>query len=247
MDVDKLTILNYQQLKDMGKTLDIPIPKSKSQLISDIMVCLREYETYKRDHMDCYKRIRQLGEKGKEGTTFLVEMDNGKQYAMKTFRSQKSVNTLTREANLQKKGAFEGISPKIIDVDLVGKSIVMEKLDRHLVDVMKKHDGLSVSHQRQIVGIYKKLDSVGVFHGDANLLNYVLKGRKLYIIDYGMAREITPALVSKLGTTTPNMNIMTLGLVLKLRSMGYKRSSYEYLLTKLSDRQLEKFNLNQGL
>ena len=37
--------------------------------------------------------------------------------------------------------------------------------------------------------------------------------------------------------------IMTLGFILKLRSMGLGRSSYEYLLTQLSHRQLEKFDL----
>lgn len=243
MDIEKLSGLSYQELKDIGKKLSIPIPKSKVQLISDIMICLRDYEAYKKDHMDCYKKIKQLGEKGKEGTSFLVEVADGTQYAMKTFRPQKSVATLTREAELQKKGATEGISPEVIDVDLVGKAIVMEKLDRHLVDVMRKNNGLSEQYQRQIIGIYKKLDSVGVFHGDANLLNYMLKGRKLYIIDYGMARAITPSLVAKLGTDTPNLNIMTLGLVLKLRDMGYPRTSYEYLVSKLSHRQVEKFNL----
>lgn len=243
MDVNKLTELSYNELKIMGKKLNICIPKSKSQLISDIMTCLRDYETYKRDHIDCYKKIKQLGEKGKEGTSFLVEVSDGSQYAMKTFKPQKSIINITKEAELQKKGALEGISPSIIDVDLIGKTIVMEKLDRHLVDVMKKHEKLSEQYQRQIISIYKKLDSIGVFHGDINLLNYMLKGRKLYIIDYGMAREITPALINKLGTSTPNLNIMTLGLILKLRNMGYSKSSYNYLLSNLSQSQIEKFSL----
>ena len=88
MDIDKLSSLSYEQLKTMGKTLGIPIPKNKVQLISDIAESMQHYELYKRDHIDCYKKIKQLGKKGKEGTTFLVQKDDIK-YAMKTFRPQK--------------------------------------------------------------------------------------------------------------------------------------------------------------
>jgi len=243
MDIHKLDHLSYEQLKTMGKTLGIPIPKNKAQLISDITDSMKNYELYKKNHIDCYTKIKQLGKKGKEGTTFLVQKDNDK-YAMKTFRPTKSVSTLNREAELQKRATLEGISPPVIDVNLVEKYIVMEKLDHHLIDIISKNNNeLSILYQKKIIDIYNKLDSIGIFHGDANLLNYMVKGRKLYIIDYGMAREITPALVSKLGTTTPNLNIMTLGFILKLRSMGLGRSSYEYLLTQLSHRQLEKFDL----
>jgi predicted Ser/Thr protein kinase len=245
MNFDKLSELSYGELKDMGKTLELSIPKSKVQLIENIVSCLKKYERYKRDHIDCYKKIKQMGEQGKEGTTFLVELDNGLQYAMKTFKPQKSITTLSREADLQKRGALEGISPNVIDVDLIGKSIVMEKLDKHLVDVMKKSKCLSTNYQKQIISIYIKLDSAGVFHGDANLLNYMLKDNKLYIIDYGMSREITPLLIKKLGTSTPNLSIMTLGMVLKLRTMGFSKSSYEYLLSKLCPSQVEKFGLNK--
>ena len=78
--------------------------------------------------------------------------------------------------------------------------------------------------QKQIISIYKKLDRAQVFHGDANLLNYMCKGRKLYIIDFGMAKQITPNLIKKLGTETPNMHIMTLGLALKLRDLKYPKT-----------------------
>ena len=154
------------------------------------------------------------------------------------------MSTLNREAELQKRASLEGISPVVFDVNLVEKYIVMEKLDHHLMDIIAKNNNeLSTLYQKKIIDIYNKLDSVGIFHGDANLLNYMVKGRKLYIIDYGMAREITHQLISKLGTNTPNLNIMTLGFILKLRSMGLGKSSYEYLLTQLSQRQIEKFDL----
>lgn len=239
-----LSSCSHKELKDMALEMGLKVRRRKSELISDIMKCFREYESYKKDKLDRYNRLGQLGEKGKEGTTFLVETTDGNRYAMKTFRKQKSSTTLRREADLQNLAAAEGASPRVIDIDTVSKYIVMEKLDRHLFDTMKKNGGiLSRSIQRQIVTLYRKLDRAGVFHGDANLLNYMFKGRQLYIIDFGMAKEITNSLVYKLGTSTPNLSIMTLGLILKLREMKVPRSSYSYLVQQLSDEQRSQFDL----
>ena len=163
---------------------------------------------------------------------------------MKTFRKNKSSTTLRKEAELQNMAAGEGASPRVIDIDTVSKYIVMEKMDKHLFDIMKKSSG-NISHnvQRQIITLFRKLDKAGVFHGDANLMNYMFKGRKLYIIDFGMSKEITTSLVKKLGTVTPNLDIMTLGLVLKLREMGSPSSSYSYLVKFLKEEQKSRFSL----
>ena len=71
----------------------------------------------------------------------------------------------------------------------------------------------------------------------------LFKGRQLYIIDFGMAKEITTSLIYKLGTSTPNLSIMTLGLVLKLKELGSKESSYSYLSKFLSEEQRSQFSL----
>jgi tRNA A-37 threonylcarbamoyl transferase component Bud32 len=161
---------------------------------------------------------------------------------MKTFRKQKSSVNLVKEAELQKLAADLGASPNVVDFDTVSKYIVMEKMDRHLLDIIKDQEGnLTNQQQKQIIAIYKKLDKARVFHGDANLLNYMYKGTKLYIIDFGMAREITTSLVKKLGTETPNIQIMTLGLALKLRDLGCPRSSYDHIIKYLSDEQRIQF------
>ena len=126
-----------------------------------------------------YKQTKKLGE-GKEGTTYLVTDINDHKYAMKTFRKQKSSKTLQREAELQQIAASVGISPKVIDIDTVSKYIVMELLEIHLWDLIVQNNGvLPKSFQKQIIGIFKKLDSCGVFHADANILNYMIKGKKL--------------------------------------------------------------------
>lgn len=244
MDYD-LENYGYKELKDIAINMGLKITRSKAGLIDKITEAFKEYETYKKDKIDRYERKEQLGEKGKEGTTYLVCTKNGNKYAMKTFRKQKSSVTLRKEADLQKMAADLGVSPNVVDIDTVSKYIVMERMDRHLLDIMKEQGNTLTRHQqKQIISIYKKLDKAKVFHGDANLLNYMYKNNKLYIIDFGLAKEVTTALIKKLGTENPNMHIMTLGLALKLRDLKYPISSYEYIVSKLSDEQREQFGFN---
>ena len=201
MDYTKFKNYNYKELKDLAEYMNLKTHRNKSDLIEEITKAFKEYEDYRRNHIDKYVRIKQLGEKGKEGTTFLVKIKNGAEYAMKTFRKNKSSSMLQKEAKLQKKASEFGISPNVIEVDTVSKYIVMERLDSHLFDNMKKQQkNLTKTQQKQIISLYKKLDKAGIFHGDANLLNYMYKDDKLYIIDFGMSKEITPALIKKLGT-----------------------------------------------
>lgn len=210
--------------------MEIPIRRSKEALLVDVITGLKEYEKYKRNKVDKYTRQSQLGNPGKEGTTYLVSDRHGNEYAMKTFRRQKSSDTLRNEAELQKLAAEGDAAPIVIDIDTVHKYIVMERMDRHLLDVMKKQKGiLTTTQQRQIINLYRKLDSSGVFHGDANPMNYMYRGRKLYMIDFGMAKPITSSLVKKLGTETPNVHIMSLGMILKLKEMGCPPESYDYI------------------
>lgn len=245
MDYGKLQQYSYSELKDIAENMGLTIRRSKANLIEDIKIAFKEYESYKKDKLDKYKKGQQLGEKGKEGTTYLVTTNNGKTYAMKTFRKQKSSSTLQKEAELQKLAADVGVSPNVIDIDTVSKYIVMEKMDRHLIyQIEKQNRTVTRSQQRQIISIYQKLDKAGVFHGDANLLNYMYKGDDLYIIDFGMAKPITTALKKRLGTDNPNMHIMTLGLALKLREIGCPKSSYEYIVKYLSEEQRGQFDFN---
>ena len=242
MDYSQLEKYTCAELKLLAEKMDLRAYRGKTDLIRVITEAFKEYEDYKKEKIDKYERLEQLGEKGKEGTTFLVRNKEGKEYAMKTFRKQKSSINLKKESELQKMAAAMGASPEVIEIDTVSKYIVMERMDTHLVDLIKKQEGILTKHQqKQIVSIYKKLDRAQVFHGDANLLNYMCKGRKLYIIDFGMAKEITHSLVKKLGTETPNMQIMTLGLALKLRDLKYPKSSYSYITKHLSEDQRTQF------
>lgn len=227
---------SYSELKNIALYLKIPVRRKRSDLLNDIK------NTYK--SKDKYIIIKQLGNKGKEGITYLVCTPNKKKCAMKTFSKKKSKSSLLKESKLQMMASMLGIAPKIIDVNVESKYIVMEKMDNHLINKINKQNGiLTENQQKEIINIYKKLDKSKVFHGDANLLNYMYKKKKLYMIDFGMSQKITPQLIKKLGTSTPNLDIMTLGLVLKLKSGNCPKESYEILLKYLSHETLIKFNL----
>lgn len=247
MDSSKLQEFTYKELKVIAQDMNLRIPRSKSEIIYEIVKAFKEYESYKKDKIDRYEKCEQIGERGKEGTTYLVKTKDGREYAMKTFRKSKSSTTLRKEADLQKLAADQGASPNVIDIDTVSKYIVMEKMDGHLLDKIKKQGGLNRTQQRQIINIYRSLDKAGVFHGDANLLNYMYKDDNIYIIDFGMAKEITLGLTKRLGTDTPNMSIMTLGLALKLKDMQFPSSSYQYIVKYLTDDQREQFGFNSVL
>lgn len=247
MDYSKLQTLTYSQLKELATIMELTPKRSKNELINDIIPRFREWENYKHDKIDHWKYIHQIGEKGKEGTTYLVKTNKfpggGQYYAMKTFNKKKSGSRLILEATLQQKAAEVGVAPQVVDVDPISKYIVMQCMEKHLWDMLMKTMQLSMNQQRQIITMYKKLDKIGVFHGDANLMNYMYQGGKLYMIDFGMSREINESLIKKLGTPTPNIKIMTLGMVLKLRNLNFGEESWCYLEKYLSREQKSQFNL----
>src|SRR5690606_35211293 len=211
---------NYKltQLHTMALKLGIPARRNKDEMIKDISALFSEYEEYKKDKLDRYTRYEQLGEKGKEGTTYLVKDKDGKEYAMKTFRPFKSSDRLKKEYSYLRKAGKKGISPKAVDYDTVSKYIVMEKMDSHLYSYLDEKKGeLSKTHQKRILEIFKTLDNLEIFHNDANITNYMFKNGIIYLIDYGFSKSITPKLIKELGTDKPNLHLMTIGLILKLK------------------------------
>jgi tRNA A-37 threonylcarbamoyl transferase component Bud32 len=224
--------------------MDLQPRRSKAEMISDISKAFSEYEEYKSEKVDKYTRCEQLGEKGKEGTTYLVKDGNGKTYAMKTFRKGKSSSTLYKEYSLQKKASKAGVAPHVYEYDTVAKWILMEKMDSHLYDHMVKRKGvLSKKHQERLIEIFQKLDEVKVFHNDANICNYMLKDGQIYLIDYGFSKEIDSKLLKKLKTDCPNSKLMLIGLIMKLKEMKVPEKSYKYLKRKVDKEDLDRFQL----
>ena len=162
---------------------------------------------------------------------------------MKTFKKNKSSKNIKKEAFLQQKASEFDIAPKVIDVDTISKYIVMEKMSSHLYEYIKKDGKLTEKQQKQIIRIYKGLDDAKIFHADSNILNYMYKDKKLYIIDFGMSKEIDEKLIKKLGTKTPNLDLMTLGFILKLKEFNCPSTSYSYLVKHVKDEEIKRFKL----
>ena len=197
------------ELWSMAKEMDLPIRRKKADMVSEISRAFEEYEDYLKRKVQKYTRIKQLGNKGKEGITYLVVSEENKQkYAMKTFRKTKSSATLKKEYKLQKIASRAGVAPRVYEYDTISKYIVMDVMDKHLIDVMDKQKGhLHKYQQQRIIDIFKTLDKCGVFHGDANLANYMVKDKIIYMIDFGFSKNIDKRLERKLGTHEPNFKI----------------------------------------
>ncbi len=125
----------------------------------------------------------------------------------------------------------------------------MEKLDYTLFDILKENRGkLHEDYQQMIINIIYVLDRIGIFHGDPNLGNFMIKkGKKdkMYIIDFGFSKEITPRLMAKYGTKTPNQKFMLVGLLLKIKEITGKINLNHYKLFKkyLSSQDKELFKI----
>lgn len=232
------------ELKDMAQEMDIKPRRNKKDMISDISSAFKEYEKYYNSKIKKYTKIKQIG-KGDQGTTYIVEDKKKKQYAMKTFRKSKSSRTLEQEYKLQKIAAKAKIAPKVYDYDTISKYILMDVMDCHLIDLITKQKGKLLKYQqKRILEIFRTLDEIKVFHGDANPANYMLKGKDIYLIDYGLAKPIDKKLEKKLKTSTPNMTLMLIGFILKLKGVNCPPSSYKYLLVNVSEKDKEKYSLN---
>lgn len=239
--------LKINELRDIAKLLKIKnfetIPKP--ELLEKINKKMSPKPTSKpTSKSPKYKIGNQIGTTGKDAKTFSVVDKNNNEYAMKVFKPSKPSKEILKEVSLQKKCARLGISPRIIDYDSDKKYIVMEKMDVHLAQIIfDKHGMLSESQQMQLIHIFKMLDTAGVFHGDANPMNYMLKNKKMYIIDFGYSKPITTKLIGELKTKTPNMSVMLLGFIIKLKEMNCDPKSYNKLKTFLPQSQLDKFGI----
>ena len=195
-----------------------------------------------------YSIVSQIGNKGKEGTTYHVKNSKGHDFAMKTFRGNKSISNLKHEAELQKKAADNKLSPKVIEVDEINKYIIMDLCETNLFDLLKKTNGVITEYvQDEIVKIIKSLDKIGIFHGDPNPLNFMFRGDKLYIIDFGFAKKIDENLIKSYnGVKKLNHKFMILGFMLKVKELFKQLNpnlQFSILRDEISPKEREFFNL----
>jgi predicted Ser/Thr protein kinase len=242
--MDNLQKMNFSDLKKMALKMGLESKRSKQELLISVENAFKEYERYKAKKVDKYTKMHQIGNKGKEGVVYKVKNLDNVEFAMKTFKKTKSSDTLKLEYTLQKQASSVGISPRVVEYDSISKYIVMETMDNHLSDMMVKQKGnLTKAQQQRIIEIYQKLDDVGVFHGDSNIMNYMLKNKIIYIIDFGFSKPVDSKLIKKLGTSKPNIKYMTLGFIIKLKEMNCPSTAWNYLKKYLSDEDIEKFKI----
>ena len=214
--IDKLKSLPKKELDEIAQDCYIDIKrKTKQDILKELIPLFEEYEK----ETTKYKKIEQLGSKGKEGKVFLVKDSKDNKYAMKEFAKTKSGKNLEKEAIFLKKASEFGISPKLIDYDYrYNNYIVMEKLDKNLFDYIKENKGkMSIKVQKQMINILKMLDKIRIFHADPNPLNFMFDSSgKMYIIDFGFAKAIDDKLEDQHGTRHLNMKYMPLGFLLKM-------------------------------
>lgn len=204
--------MNFNELKKLAKKEGI-ITKGLSKNTLTIELKNKINGT----NSDPYTVVKQLGSKGKDANVYLVRNSKGKLYARKQFRKNKNISAIKKEVEMQRIAASVKLSPKIIEYDLNKKYIIMQALDKNLFDLMKQKNGkISQKYQKEMLKIFKTLDQIGIFHKDPSPLNFMLDSKDdLYIIDFGMASNIN----KQKDGSNPNYDQMTLGMLLKLRSV----------------------------
>ncbi len=177
----------------------------------------------------------QLGREGKEGKVYTVSKPSGKkEYAMKVFKRTKSSKNIENEAVFAKIAYKHGISPKIIEVNLDEKYIVMERCDMTILDLMKEQKYvLKVEQQRKLLKIFSELDKIGIMHNDPNPLNILVTSDKSFkLIDFGMAKKCEL-------TKCENKRLMTVGFLLHMKQQNYPLDKLSYMLNSLSKEDVE--------
>lgn len=240
----KKILKNIQSLSssDISKILtkiepEIKVYKNKEKNLELLAEKLKE--EYKKDNK--YIKYEQLGLEGKDGICFkVIHTGTGKTFAMKTFRKGKTESKLKQEYYLQKEAYKSRIAPKIYDFEFEKeKYIVMEMMDHHL---FRNKVVLTKNQQNEILSIFRKLDKAKIFFGDPNLLNFMTKDDRIFLIDYGMAKTIDKNFISKHGEN-PNFKIMTINLILTMIDKNCPRKGYKYLLESVDEKDRIKYKL----
>ena len=150
------------------------------------------------------------GKKGKEGITFIVSGRSGRKYAIKTFKKKKAASKIKQEFDLQHLASTTGASPKVYAYHPAKKYIIMENMERTIIEALGKQTAkiiLDIKLEQQIYALCHLLDQAGVVQNDGNPLNLMFGDNgRLYIIDFGFGKKITKAVIKKRGKQ-PNINL----------------------------------------
>ena len=140
--------------------------------------------------LDDWEINNQLGETGKEGTTYeVINKNTGQIAAMKVFKKKKSKKTFKREVDFQIKAG--NLAPRVICYSYIPTPrIIMEKMTITLVGLIENQNGkLTSKQQNEIIELNKNMDKLKINHNDPNPLNIMIdeEGNFKYI-DYGFSK-----------------------------------------------------------
>jgi hypothetical protein len=225
------------------------VRKSKSRIISRSKLgeqLVKEYEAS--------PKLTQSGRQGKEGLTLLMTASNGKKYAIKTFGKQKSLKKVQQEAEIQNLVYDSGkVTARVY---AFGKSsvngrpfIIMDAFSETLEEWVKKQrearneEGgivkLSEKMQKDILNTYKTMDKINVLHRDPKPDNFMIDSNgKVYIIDFGMAKKITPKMLkakAKIGIVFGEEPNIKIGLLRLMEDFAKMKVSAPLLYKKIQE------------
>lgn len=95
-----------------------------------------------------------------------------------------------KEAKLLNEAKKAGVrTPLLYDIDIMGTSLIMEKIDGHLIkDIFNQEMDKIEVYSENIGENIAKLHKHGIIHGDLTTSNMILKDDELVFIDFGLGK-----------------------------------------------------------
>lgn len=159
------------------------------------------------------KKVKFL-KQGRDGKIY----DIGQDRVVKIFEATKPFKEVLQEYVCQQHAARHQLAPRVYSLTKMhGRwAIVMEKMDRTLMDVIRESNGLSVNVQKEMVRLLCEMDRHNIFHGDVSPLNFMFKKNRLYLIDFGMSCLIDENFQKQYGSNS-NCKVGILAFIYRLR------------------------------
>ncbi len=124
-----------------------------------------------------------------DGQKFLVKERVKKRYRLEQIDEKLRRERTRQEMKLMREARGHGVlTPKIISSDEGSHKIVMEEIDGTVLkDFLEKKKNLAKVCFAAGANI-GKLHSAGIIHGDLTTSNMILRGDKIYFVDFGLGQ-----------------------------------------------------------
>ena len=162
------------------------------------------------------KGIKRLGVPGRQGTVIQLNY-KGKLYAIKVAPKKTSSGNgetgamgFLKQARMQQIASQFGITAKVYAIycghNLKPSFMVMDSMNKRLVDIYDKNSSMSKKHQLQLWNLYKYMDEeIGIIHNDINPLNIMTDfDNNIKLIDFDRSQIIENKHLKKWGNY-PNL------------------------------------------